>query len=248
MVVVDEGGLLREAVEALIPQVGHELAGVADSAALGVSLVAAARPDAVIYDMTVGISSDFDLIAAAQAAGATVIVFSYNADDALLRGYSVRPTVVHKPDLHLLEGVLRRLEVDARRGVVAEERRQRPSRELPTPPPTGLVDAAAFYEALHVAEPGDALVSVEVADESSEAVAADVRALLRQGDRLLATRGTVRVLLVGGGEDGIASFLDRLRATGVLPDASALRGTVVGAAESPLDAFERLRTGGGTVH
>ena len=117
IVVCDEDGLIREAVESLVAKVGHEIVGVADTTADGVALVQAARPDAVIFDMTIGYNTDFDVIEAGQAVGATVIVFAYNTDDAILSSYPIRPIVVHKPDLVLLEASLRPLTVEADRAV-----------------------------------------------------------------------------------------------------------------------------------
>lgn len=246
IVLCDEGGLLRESVEALIPKVGHEIAGVADTTALGVNLVAAARPDAVVFDMALGYNTDFDVIEAALDVGAKVVVFSYNADDAVLAGYPVRPVVVHKPDLVALEVVLRRLGVDAEHRVVEHERRARPPRELSVPVPTGVVDAAAFYEALNEARPGDGLVSIDIPVEAAP-VAERMLDVLRHTDRVLATSHTLRVFLVGGGAIGVASFVSRLGDAGVLPQGVTIRSVIVAEDESPLDAFERLKSHG-TIH
>lgn len=117
IVVCDEEGMMREAVETIIPKVGHDLVGVADTTAVGVALIEAARPDAVVFDMTIGYNTDFDVIEAAQEVGATVVVFSYNTDDHLLSQYRTRPIVVHKPDLVLLEAALERLELEGDRAV-----------------------------------------------------------------------------------------------------------------------------------
>jgi hypothetical protein len=243
IVLCDGGGLLRESVEALIPKVGHEIVGIADTTALGVNLVAASRPDAVVFDMALGYNTDFDVIEAAQDLGAKVVVFSYNADDTILAGYPVRPVVVHKPDLVALEVVLRRLEVDADHGVVEHERRARPSRDLSVPAPTGVVDAAAFYEAINEAQPGDALVSIDVPADAAP-VAERMLDVMRRTDRLLATSHTLRVFLVAGGEIGVTSFLVRLGSAGVLPSDVTIHSVIVGEGESPLEAFDRLKSQG----
>lgn len=244
IVLCDEDGLMREAVESLIPKAGHDLVGVADTTADAVALVETARPDAVVFDMTIGYNTDFDVIEAAQEAGATVLVFSYNTDDAVLSRYAIRPIVVHKPDLVLLEASLRRLDVEGQRPV-ERERRQRPTRELPSPPATGLADAAAFYEAINQAVSGDAMVSIET-PEDAPLVAERVADVLRAHDRLLATAHTVRVFLVAGGEAGRESFLRRLAEAEIVPPGSTVTSVIVAEGESPLDAFDRLKAGGET--
>jgi DNA-binding NarL/FixJ family response regulator len=242
IVLCDEDGLMREAVESLIPKAGHELVGVADTTADGVALVEVARPDAVVFDMTIGYNTDFDVIEAAQGVGATVVVFAYNTDDSILSGYARRPIVVHKPDLVLLEATLRRLEAEGERAV-ERERRQREMRDLPVPPSTGLADAAAFYEAINAAVPGDAMISIETPEEAS-VVAERVVDVLRGADRLLATSHTVRVFLVSGGDVGRASFLRRLAEADIVPPGSKVTSVIVAEGESPLDAFDRLKAGG----
>ncbi len=233
---------MREAVESLIPKVGHEIVGLADTTADGVALVETARPDAVVFDMTIGYNTDFDVIAAAQDVGATVVVFAYNTDDAVLSRYAIRPIVVHKPDLVLLEVALRRLEVEGERAV-ERERRQRSMRDLPVAPSTGLADAAAFYEALNQAAPGDAMVSIETPDDAA-LVAERVADVLRGADRLLATAHTVRVFLVSGGDEGRRSFLRRLAEAEIVPRGATVTSVIVAEGESPLDAFDRLKAGG----
>lgn len=233
---------MREAVEALVPRTGHELVGIADTTAAGVGLIETARPEAVVFDMTIGYNTDFDVIEAAQQAGATVVVFAYNTDDAILSRYRIRPIVVHKPDLVLLEAALRRLDLEGER-TVERERRRRAMRELPGAPPTGLADAAAFYEALNNAAAGDAMVSIETFDDAS-LVAERVSDVLRDADRLLATAHTVRVFLVSAGETGRDSFLARLAAASIVPARSRVTSVVVAEGESPLDAFDRLKDRG----
>lgn len=242
IVVCDEAGLLRESVEVLIPKVGHEVVGVAETTADGVALIEAARPDAVVFDMTIGYNTDFDVIEAAQDVGATVVVFAYNTDDSLLSSYSVRPIVVHKPDLVVLEAALRRLELEGERAVETE-RRQRGMRELDVPPGTNVSDAAAFYEALNEAAAGDALVSIETEDDATF-VADRVAEVMRSADRVLATGRTVRVLLISGGVEGRDSFLARLRDVSALPGGAVVRSVIVEEGETPLDAFDRLKAAG----
>ncbi len=115
------------------------------------------------------------------------------------------------------------------------------------PEPTGLSDAAAFYEALNEGTEGDGLVSLDLGAQSPDVVAdvgQHVRDLLRGTDRLLATAGAVRVYLPGAGEEGVASFRSRLDERAVAPEGAPVASVVIRAGELPADAFDRLRHGG----
>ena len=150
-------------VEALIARLGFDIVGIADTTAASVALIHAARPDVVIYDLALGYNTDFDVIGAAITVGAKTVVFSHSADEDVLSHYKPRPTIVPKPDLVGLEQVLARLEVDDDRHQVTEqERRRRPVRVAGGPPPMGVTDAQAFYEALSSVTGDDALVTLEL--------------------------------------------------------------------------------------
>lgn len=108
-----------------------------------------------------------------------------------------------------------------------------------------LGDAQAFYEALHNAAEGDALVSIDpVADGDGPADGSDVAAvvvgLIRDTDRLLASPATVKVFLAGGAAHAIESLLGRLQEVS-LPWAVRIRSVVLTATETGGDAFERLK-------
>jgi CheY-like chemotaxis protein len=241
IVLCDEDPVLRDMVESLVTRLGFEVVGIADTTVSGVHLIEAAHPDAVIFDMTLGYNTDFDVIDTAQSMGVRVVVFSHNADENVLARYEHHPTVVHKPDLGALEHVLSRMQVDAAAGtVVDKDRRQRPAREASGPPSTGVADAQAFYEALNDLAAGDGLVSLEVAGDAGD-LAHDVVPLMRGTDRLLASVGAVRVFLPGGGDEGIASFLARLDAASVTPTGSSARSIVATPGEDGSAAFDRLR-------
>lgn len=246
VVIVDEDGLLRETLESVLSRLGYEISGIADTTVDGVGLVRAAKPDVVIFDMSLGYNTDFDVIDAALGVGARTVVFSHTADDAILSQYSRRPTVVEKPDLVGLEEVLRRLEVvqdENEVAVVDKERRQRPTRAAAGAPSTGVVDAQAFYDALNAAQEGDALVSIELSSDGTR-FGGEVLAVMRGTDRLLASSSSVKVFLVGGGDIGITSFLTRLRNAAGIPDGARVTAIVVRAGEDPMDAFERLKREG----
>ncbi len=243
VVIVDEDALLRESVESLVARLGYDLVGIADTTVDGVGLVTAAKPDVVIFDMALGFNTDFDVIDAALSVGARTVVFSHTADDAILSQYARRPTVVEKPDLVGLEDALKRFEIvqgEDEAMVVAKERRQRPTREASSEPSTGVVDAQAFYAALNAAQEGDALVSMETPIDGTR-VGEDVIHVLRGTDRLLASSSAVKVFLVGGGAEGIGSFLRRVSAAAVVPDGCRVTSIVVRAGEDPMDAFDRLK-------
>lgn len=241
VVLCDEDALLREMLESLVTRLGHDIIGIAGTTVDGVHLIEAGRPDLVIFDLSLGYNTDFDVIASAITVGARTVVFSHNADDAILSRYSPRPTVVPKPDLIALEQVLSRLDVDQeQQQVVEHDRRVRPVRPASGPPPTSVVDAQAFYEALADVADGDALLSIDVAVDGTS-LAEDLLGLMRGTDRLLASLSAVRFLLPGGGKEGIESFLGRLRAAGLAPVGTSVRSIVVTAAESGAEAFDRLK-------
>ena len=234
---------MREHVEAVVTRTGHELVGIADTTVAAVGLIEAARPDVVVLDLSLGYNTDFDMIGAAVAIGARAIVFSHTADAETLRQYSVAPLVVPKPDLTLLEQVLARLERDEGGTALEQDRRRRPSRAASGPVPTGVGDAQAFFEAISDAQPGDAMVSIEVAF-GAEAVATAVAGLLRGTDRVLAFPAAVRVYLPGGESEGVRSLLERLTEATAIPSDSVVASIVVRADELGADAFARLKREG----
>jgi hypothetical protein len=245
-VLCDEDHLFTSMMEAMLGDLGHEVVGLATATADAVRLVETARPDVVIVDLSLGFNTDFDVIESALAVDATTIVFSYNANDAILSRYATRPLVVHKPDLTELERVVARLQLDSDRGVVEHDRRERPGRAASGPQPTGLEDAQAFYEAMNDAVAGDALVSIELPDGAGPAgdaadTAVRVREVMRDTDRLLVSGGAVRVFLPAGGEDGIASFQARVDAAAAVPHEATIKSVVVADDEPPAVAFDRLK-------
>jgi CheY-like chemotaxis protein len=237
-VVCDADPLLREVVEALLVKAGHDVVGVADNTAVATRLVRAASPDIVIVDLSLGYNTDFDIVESAIEVGARVIVFSHNADHAVLDRYSPRPTVVPKPDLTELE---REIIKGAGQGAGGDDsagpdRRRRPARAAQGPSPTGPADAQAFYEALGNAAEGDALLAVGPAD-----LAALVVERVRGSDRVLHTGSKVMVFLPGAGEEGVAAFVTRV--VDDVGDAS-IKAIVVADGESGTDAFARLKSAG----
>lgn len=232
---------MRDMVEALVTSTGHEVAGIADTTASAVGLIEVARPDAVVLDMSLGYNSDFDIIESAIAVGARAIVFSHHADAELLSRYRVQPAVVPKPDLTALEQLLVRLERDDEHdGVVEQDRRHRPARAASGPHPTGVGDTQAFFEAINDAQPGDAMVSIDVS-VGAEAVAADVIRLMRGTDRLLVFPMAVRFYLPGGGEEGIRSLLRRVSDAGAVTPGCRAVSIIVEENEQGADAFDRLK-------
>lgn len=243
--VCDDDQLYTSLIERMLADLGHQVVGIASTAADGAALVETARPDLVILDLSMDFNSDFDIVASALAVGATALIFSQRADDALLSRYAIRPTVVYKPDLTELEHVVTRVAMEQDRGVGGQDRRARPASIATGAEPTSVADAQAFYGALNGATSGDALLSIELpettgqADEASD-VAMRVRVLLRSADRLVASATSVRVLLPNGG-DAVASLLARLGDGGALPSGATVRAVTIDPDELPNDAFERLK-------
>ena len=245
IVVCDDDSFMREMVESLVRTTGHEVVGIADTTAAAVGLIEAGRPDVVVLDMSLGYNTDFDIIDAAISVGARAIVFTQNADAAILGQYSVSPTVVAKPDLGALEQVLLRLgRDDTAHEVIEEDRRQKPARAADGPIPTGVSDAQAYFEAINGAQAGDALVGLDV-PAGAEAVADEVGRCLRETDRvLLMLPRAVRIFMPGGGSDGVASALSRIRSIHVVTSDCQVASVIVRDGEHGADAFDRLKTEG----
>lgn len=241
IVLCDADAFMIDMVEALITSSGHEVVGIADTTTDGVGLIETAKPDVVILDISMGFNTDFDMIESAAAVGARVIVFSNYADADLLSRYEPRPEVIPKPDLTALEQVLVRLRPsDEGAGVVEVDRRRSPVRAAAGPPPTGLGDAQAFFEAVNAAEPGDAMVSIDV-PTAAEAVGADVLGVMRTTDRVLVFPTAVRVFLAGGGDVGVRSLLQRVSDAVVLPAGCQARSVIVEEGEPGAAAFDRVK-------
>jgi hypothetical protein len=198
----------------------------------------------VVVDLSLGYKTDFDVVGAAKAVGARAIVFTQNADAELLSQYTPAPAVVPKPDLVALEELLLRLGRDDLHHTVEQDRRARPARLAEGPEPTGVSDAQAFFEALNAAREGDALVSLDV-PMGADAVADDVGRRLREGDRVLMNPPrAVRVFLPGGGEEGIASVLARIRGIQAVTSECQVASIIVREGEHGADAFDRLKREG----
>ncbi len=245
----DDDRLYTEMVEVMLNNLGHEVVGVARTLADSTALVATARPDGVILDLSLGFNSDFDVIETAATVGATSIVFSSLADDAILRKYTVQPMVVHKPDLTTLERVVGRLELLGERRVADQDRRRRAGRAASGPEPTTISDPQAFYGALHDASAGDVLVALRLSDpggtgEDAAVTAVRIRAVIRSTDRILMSPKVIRVYLAGAEGDGVESFLARLEEAQAVPLGATLTSVVIMHGETPTDAFERLKAVG----
>ena len=243
--VCDDDQLYTSLIERMLADLGHQVVGIASTAAHGAALVETAHPDLVILDLSMDFNSDFDIVASALAVGATALIFSQRADDAFLSRYAIRPAVVYKPDLTELEHAVTRVAMDRDRTVGDQDRRARPASVATGAAPTSVADAQAFYGSLNDATAGDALLSIELPETTGQAeeasdVAMRVRVLLRSADRLLASATSVRVLLPNGG-DAVGSLLARLGDGGALPSGVTVRAVTIVPDELPNDAFERLK-------
>jgi hypothetical protein len=252
-VICDDDEMLCSMVYATIATHGHDVVGIADTTTAAVGLVQHGRPDVVVVDPAVGCNTDFDVIDTALSMNAKVIVFSRSGEIPKSGRYDPEPLFVAKPDLWALEQAIGRLEADPARAGADAERRQRPTRELSGPPPTGPRDAAAFYSALNDAVDGDAFLSIATASPETPIDLAGLAALvsdhIRESDRLLMliTTSSLLVLLLGGGEVGVDSVFQRVRNDAHVPAPVVFRSVVLVAGESPSDAFDRLKRGGDSV-
>jgi DNA-binding NarL/FixJ family response regulator len=245
-VLSDDDQMFRSIVESVITGQGHEVVGVAETTAGATELVRHARPDVVVIDPTLGFNTDFDVVEAAAAVGAQVIIFSFHGDQIDVTGGSVAPVLVSKPDFVALERAIAQLRFDDAIQGVESDRRRRPAREASGPIPTGLGDAQAFYEALNNAVEGDTLLSIDMPEDTSsvpgtEAIASRVAQIIRRTDRLLGSMSSVHVFLAGGDVEGTESLTTRLHDQVHPPGGSTVRSVVVAPGESSSDAFDRLK-------
>jgi CheY-like chemotaxis protein len=253
-VVCDDDEMLCSMVDATIAAQGHEVIGVADSTAAAVGLVQHGNPDVVVVDPSVGCNSDFDVIDAALAEGARVIVFSRSGVAPASGRYQPAPDFVAKPDLWGLERAIERLQFAPTHTSGEADRRIRPTRVSAGPPPSGPRDAAAFYSALNDGVDGDAFIAIAPMTGTPRidlpALATLVSDHIRETDRLLMliTSSSLLVLLLGGGEQGVDSLFNRMRNDAHVPADIELRSVVVAAGEIPADAFDRLKRGGDSIH
>jgi hypothetical protein len=174
-----------------------------------------------------------------------VIVFSFSVDGGALDRYKPRPLAVVKPDVAELENAIHRVGHEHRGGDTEAERRQHPAREAAGPPPTGISDAQAFFEAVNNAVEGDTLVSIEPPNGAGvDDAATRLVPMIRQTDRLLASGSSIKVLLPAGETASTPSLLDRLEHGVHVPHGTHVRTVVIGAGESGSDAFDRLKRAG----
>lgn len=243
-VICDDDEMLDSMVDAMITDHGHDVIGIADTPTTAIGLVQQGHPDVVVLDPAIGINADFDVIDVALGVGAKVIAFGRNSAVLGTGRYSPQPPFILKPDLAALERAIERLRLDHEE-VTEADRRQRPVRAASGPEPTGPSDAAGFYAALNDAVDGDSVVAIARAQSGSEIDPTALAGLLGGGirgtDRLLIGGSSVIVLLPGGGSEAIESLFTRLSSDTTLSADVEFRSVIVGAGESPTEAFDRLK-------
>jgi chemotaxis response regulator CheB len=240
IVVCDEEPFIRDIVEAVVDATGHEVVGMADSAATAIGLIETARPDAIVVDLWLGFDSDYDVIRTALDVGARPVVFSTHGDEELAR-YPVALDFVIKPDVAALEKALVRLATgEPVHQPAARERRSRPARWAAGPPSSGIDDARAFFESINAAADGDGMISIDLW-QGADVVAREATHLLREGDRVLALPTAVRIYLPGSGQEGVRSVVQRVADNSVATQDRTMACVVVQEGERGADAFDRLK-------
>ena len=242
--ICDDDDMFCSMVDAMITSHGHEVIGIAGTTAAALGLVRQGHPEVVVIDPVIGVNADFDVIHEALGAGAKVIAFGRTSSLLSTGRYHPEPHFVPKPDLPALERIIERLHLD-HEAVSETDRRHRPLRAASGPLPTGPGDAAAFYTALNEATDGDSVVSIAPGPSGDTIDPNALADLLADGirgtDRLLVGGSSLIVLLPGGGTEAIESLFTRLSSDAHLSAGVEFRSVVVGADESPTDAFDRLK-------
>lgn len=233
-VICDDDEIVTQVLDAALSIDGHELVGVAGTTAAAVALLERTRPEFAVIDPVVAFDAGVDVIDAAIAVGARVVVFSHSQMHIDEGRYAPEPAMVRKPDVTALEAA-----VD---GIVqtypAVDRRRQPTRRFAS---TGPSDAAAFYTAVTEAVEGDAFVSVSPTVDRADSWVSRVAVALRETDLVLRSTSAVLVFMPAAGEEGVHALHERLINDDAASNDGVMHVVVLDAGESPADAFARLK-------
>lgn len=232
-VICDDDEVVAQVLDAALTVEGHELVGVAETPAAAVDLVGQAKPDVAVIEPSVGCTSDYDAVDAANSVGAHVVLFSRTGSPIEHGRYKPEPPMVPKPNISALETVIGDM-------LVARfiDRRKQPTRRFQSMGPS---DAAAFYAAINEAVQGDAFVSVAPRIERADSWLWRVTAGIRETDMVLTSSTAVLVFMPGAGKDGVHALYERLLSDPAESNEGDMRAVVLEAGESPSDAFARLK-------
>lgn len=188
-VICDDDAVLRSVVADLAQEAGLDVVAETDQGGDVLNLVRRFGIDVVVLDLSLGIMSGNQVLAALREEGLAplIVVFSaYAGDDPELRALGAR-WVVDKPDLaHLAEALKEASEAAAQAQALREaagtapeqaaqadagERRFASRKTVDVEPvwqsPSGIEPASELEERLATCVPGDSILAVTVADPST---------------------------------------------------------------------------------
>jgi hypothetical protein len=233
-VICDDDEIVTQVLDAALSIDGHELVGVAGTTTAAVALLEQTRPEFAVIEPMVGRNSDVDVIDAAIAVGARVVVFSHSEMHVDPARYTPEPAMVRKPDVTALEAAVE--------GIVhtypAVDRRRKPTRRFASIGPS---DAAAFYAAVTEAVEGDAFVSVSPTADRPDSWVGRVAMALRETDLVLRSSSAVLVFMPAASDEGVYALHERLINDDTASNDGVMQAVVLDAGESPSDAFARLK-------
>lgn len=237
-IVCDDDRVARSVVTSLIEERHGRVLAETDQAVDAIGLIERFRPTLLVIDMALQTGHGIEVVEQLRDLGVScqVVVFTSYAEMARpVDGVSIR--VVEKPDFERLESTLDAAIADVRSVRLFKDRR-RPVRDISPAyvDAEGLVTLDDFYRDLADARPGDALLGIDVTGEGTSSVVRALRDAIRVQDRIALRHDTLVVLLVGGGDEGPAVVLGRLRASHPR-QADTARSTVLTDADAPLDAI-----------
>jgi CheY-like chemotaxis protein len=233
-VICDDDEIVTQVLDAALSIDGHEFVGGAGTSSAAVELLERTRPDLAVIDPMVGCDSDVDVIDAAIAVGARVVVFSRSEMQVDEGRYEPEPVNVRKPDVSALEAAVEGM----RQTYPDVDRRRYPTRRFPC---TGPSDASAFYAAVNEAVEGDAFVSVSPTVDRADSWVGRVAVALRETDLVVRSSSAVLVFMPAAGEEGVHALQERLITDKAGSNDGVMQAVILDAGESPTDAFTRLK-------
>ena len=242
--VCDDDRNNRSVITHLLEDRGVRVLAETDRASDAIALLDRFQLDLIVCDMALEAGTGMDVIEHLGHADSKCRVVVFTAFEDMTHAVPGVPVhTVIKPDFDHLERAIDDA-IGAARDVGDGTDRRRPVRAMAPPTmraATGLDDAAEFYRELSEANAGDALLAVAIEGADEAGLSDALRTAIRAQDLLIQRHDQYVMLLIGGGDDGPASVLQRVRAiTGSSP-ADARWRVIDPSTKSPLETLLELQ-------